>query len=108
MPTELVVYPGEPHGLTKLSNRIAKMEWDLAWFEKYSEEVSCARLAATPTGRRDRSTFTRWVAAKQNPAAAAPRAAPPRPSMALHTEPVSVPIFAGGEHLLIASKPGPR
>ncbi|MFO0968249.1 MAG: prolyl oligopeptidase family serine peptidase [Gemmataceae bacterium] len=34
-PTQLVVYPGEPHGLTKMSNRLAKMEWDLAWFEKY-------------------------------------------------------------------------
>ena len=33
--TELVVYTGEPHGLTKLSNRVAKMEWDLAWFDKY-------------------------------------------------------------------------
>ena len=35
VPTELVVYTGEPHGLTKYSNRLAKMEWDLAWFEKY-------------------------------------------------------------------------
>lgn len=35
VPTELVVYPGEPHGLTKYSNRKAKMEWDLAWFDKY-------------------------------------------------------------------------
>jgi dipeptidyl aminopeptidase/acylaminoacyl peptidase len=35
VPTELIVYPGEPHGLTKLSNRVAKMEWDLAWFEKH-------------------------------------------------------------------------
>ena len=35
VPTELIVYTGEPHGLTKLSNRKAKMEWDLAWFEKY-------------------------------------------------------------------------
>jgi dipeptidyl aminopeptidase/acylaminoacyl peptidase len=35
VPTELIVYPGEPHGLTKKSNRKAKMEWDLAWFEKY-------------------------------------------------------------------------
>ena len=35
VPTELVVYPGEPHGLTKLSHRKAKMEWDLAWFDKY-------------------------------------------------------------------------
>lgn len=35
VPTELVVYPGEPHGLTKYSNRKLKMEWDLAWFDKY-------------------------------------------------------------------------
>lgn len=35
VPTELIVYTGEPHGLTKLSNRLAKMEWDLAWFKKY-------------------------------------------------------------------------
>jgi dipeptidyl aminopeptidase/acylaminoacyl peptidase len=35
VPCELCVYPGEPHGLTKLSNRRAKMEWDLAWFDKY-------------------------------------------------------------------------
>jgi dipeptidyl aminopeptidase/acylaminoacyl peptidase len=35
VPTELVVYPGEPHGLSKLSNRKAKMEWDLAWFDRY-------------------------------------------------------------------------
>jgi dipeptidyl aminopeptidase/acylaminoacyl peptidase len=35
VPTELVVYPGEPHGLTKASNLKAKMEWDFAWFDKY-------------------------------------------------------------------------
>lgn len=35
VPAQLVVYPGEPHGLTKLSHRKAKMEWDLAWFDKY-------------------------------------------------------------------------
>jgi len=34
-PTELIVYTGEPHGLSKLSNRRAKMDWDLAWFAKY-------------------------------------------------------------------------
>jgi hypothetical protein len=28
-------YPGEPHGLGKMTHRRAKMEWDLAWFEKY-------------------------------------------------------------------------
>ncbi len=35
VPTELIVYTGEPHGLTKMSNRRAKMEFDLAWFGKY-------------------------------------------------------------------------
>lgn len=40
VPTELVVYPGEPHGLTKMTNRRAKMEWDLAWFDKYLKNGS--------------------------------------------------------------------
>lgn len=35
VPCELVVYPGEGHGLTKYRHRQAKMEWDLAWYEKY-------------------------------------------------------------------------
>src|SRR5262249_18055777 len=35
VPAELVVYPGEPHGLGKMTNRKAKMEWDLAWFDRY-------------------------------------------------------------------------
>ena len=35
VPVELIVYPGEPHGLTTYENRLAKMEWDLAWFDKY-------------------------------------------------------------------------
>jgi dipeptidyl aminopeptidase/acylaminoacyl peptidase len=35
VPTELAVYPGEPHGLTKYTNRKAKMEWDLAWFDRH-------------------------------------------------------------------------
>jgi dipeptidyl aminopeptidase/acylaminoacyl peptidase len=35
VPTELVVYPGEPHGLTTYKHRQAKMEWDLAWYERY-------------------------------------------------------------------------
>ncbi len=35
VPTQLCVYPGEPHGLGKLSHRRAKMEWDLAWFAHY-------------------------------------------------------------------------
>ncbi|MBN9521836.1 S9 family peptidase [bacterium] len=35
VPTQLCVYPGEPHGLGRLSHRRAKMEWDLAWFDRY-------------------------------------------------------------------------
>lgn len=35
VPVQLVEYPGEPHGLTKRRNRLAKMEWDLAWFDRY-------------------------------------------------------------------------
>ncbi len=35
VPTELVVYPGEPHGLAKYDSRLAKMKWDLAWFDKH-------------------------------------------------------------------------
>ncbi len=40
VPTQLMVYPNEPHGLTKLSHRVAKMEWDLAWFDKYVKNAS--------------------------------------------------------------------
>lgn len=35
VPTELIVYPGEGHGLSTYTHRKAKMEWDLAWFERY-------------------------------------------------------------------------
>jgi dipeptidyl aminopeptidase/acylaminoacyl peptidase len=35
VPTELVVYPGEPHGLMKYRSRRAKMEWDVAWLDRY-------------------------------------------------------------------------
>jgi dipeptidyl aminopeptidase/acylaminoacyl peptidase len=35
VPAELVVYPDEPHGLAKYTSRKAKMEWDLAWFDRY-------------------------------------------------------------------------
>ena len=38
VPTELCVYPGQPHGLGTLTFRTAKMEWDLAWFEKYMKK----------------------------------------------------------------------
>ncbi len=35
VPTELVVYPGAAHGLSTWKHRLAKMEWDLAWFDRY-------------------------------------------------------------------------
>ncbi|MBI2808540.1 MAG: S9 family peptidase [Planctomycetes bacterium] len=35
VPTELIVYPGEGHGLAKYRNRRAKMEWDLAWLDRW-------------------------------------------------------------------------
>lgn len=35
VPVELIVYPGEGHGLTTYDHRKAKMAWDLAWFDRY-------------------------------------------------------------------------
>ncbi len=35
VPTELVVYPDEGHGLTTYTHRKAKMKWYLGWFDKY-------------------------------------------------------------------------
>ncbi len=37
VPAELIVYPGEPHGLEIMEHQRAKMEWDHAWFERYLE-----------------------------------------------------------------------
>lgn len=35
VPTELVVYPGQGHGITKYTFRQAKFAWDMAWIKKY-------------------------------------------------------------------------
>ncbi|MCP4249264.1 MAG: S9 family peptidase [bacterium] len=35
VPAQLIVYPDEGHGLTTYAHRKAKLQWDLAWFEKY-------------------------------------------------------------------------
>ncbi len=35
VPTELLVYPDEPHGLGRYQDRKAKMAWDTAWFDRY-------------------------------------------------------------------------
>jgi dipeptidyl aminopeptidase/acylaminoacyl peptidase len=49
VPTELIVYPGEGHGLSTMTHRRAKMEWDVAWFDRYVRGRSAAsRPAARP------------------------------------------------------------
>ncbi|MDP7008509.1 MAG: prolyl oligopeptidase family serine peptidase [Phycisphaerales bacterium] len=35
VPTQLVLYPGTGHGLSKMSHRKAKIEWDKAWLEHW-------------------------------------------------------------------------
>jgi hypothetical protein len=35
VPCELVIYPSQPHNLTKYSFRKAKLAWDIAWFDRY-------------------------------------------------------------------------
>ena len=35
VPTELLVYPNEGHGLRKGKHRYAKMAWDVAWFKRF-------------------------------------------------------------------------
>jgi dipeptidyl aminopeptidase/acylaminoacyl peptidase len=35
VPVELIVYPGEGHGLNKYQHRKTKMEWDRRWFDYY-------------------------------------------------------------------------
>jgi len=35
VPTVLLVYPGAGHGLSISDHRKGKMEWDLAWFDRY-------------------------------------------------------------------------
>ena len=35
VPVELIVYPGEGHGLSQYQHREAKMDWDIKWFNYY-------------------------------------------------------------------------
>ncbi|KAB2949067.1 MAG: S9 family peptidase [Phycisphaerae bacterium] len=50
VPCELIVYPGEPHGLTRYTHRKAKMEWDIAWLDHYVLEASSEDAAPSPAG----------------------------------------------------------
>ena len=43
VPSELVMYPGEPHGLREYDHRKAKMAWDLAWFDYHVLGIKGAR-----------------------------------------------------------------
>jgi dipeptidyl aminopeptidase/acylaminoacyl peptidase len=49
VPTELIVYPGAQHSLSTYTHRKAKMEWDIAWFDKYLLNVS--EETTTPTDK---------------------------------------------------------
>jgi len=72
VPTELVVYPGESHSLNTYQNRRAKMEWDLAWFDKY--------LLEKKPGEADRPEDAAEAgskAAAEKPSRPAPAAPPP-------------------------------
>jgi len=57
VPTELVVYPGAGHGLTTYKHRLAKMKWDLAWFEKYLGKAE-KRGAAEEAGEAGETDVT--------------------------------------------------
>jgi len=35
VPTQLILYPGAGHGLSKMSHRRAKIDWDQAWLEHF-------------------------------------------------------------------------
>ncbi|MCB2199130.1 S9 family peptidase [bacterium] len=35
VPVELVIYPGAGHNLTKYTHRLAKVQWDHAWMDRY-------------------------------------------------------------------------
>jgi dipeptidyl aminopeptidase/acylaminoacyl peptidase len=46
VPVELIVYPGEGHGLTKYSHRKAKIMWDQEWFRRHVLEAAPATEAS--------------------------------------------------------------
>ena len=93
VPAELVVYPGEPHGLMKRSNRAAKMAWDHAWFDKYLKGgggTGVKRAGGfTPPG----SGAVRYPVRGGTPDARRRRPAPARPPPA-RARGVAAPRFA--------------
>jgi dipeptidyl aminopeptidase/acylaminoacyl peptidase/formylglycine-generating enzyme required for sulfatase activity len=49
-PVRFIVFPGEPHGLGKLTHQQRKMEEELAWFEKYFFKSELAKNEAFKKG----------------------------------------------------------
>jgi dipeptidyl aminopeptidase/acylaminoacyl peptidase len=49
-PVRFVIFPGEPHGLGKLTHQQKKMEEELAWFDKYFFKTDEAKNEALKKG----------------------------------------------------------
>ncbi len=45
-PVKFIIFPGEPHGLRKLSHQLRKMEEELAWFDRHFFKVGSAKNEA--------------------------------------------------------------
>jgi dipeptidyl aminopeptidase/acylaminoacyl peptidase len=45
VPSELVIYPGQGHGIMQMTQRRCKVEWDLHWLDKYVLGVKSAEPA---------------------------------------------------------------
>ncbi len=53
VPTQLVVYPGEGHGLTTYKHRKAKMAWDLQWLDHWVLGKSSTDESPQPANKVD-------------------------------------------------------
>ena len=52
VPTELVVYPGQNHGLTRTSFLRDRYERYLAWYDQYLKGAAATNDGRTPAARR--------------------------------------------------------
>jgi len=50
VPVKFILFPGEPHGLQKLTHQIRKLEEEMAWFDRYLFKTE---VAANPTFKED-------------------------------------------------------
>jgi dipeptidyl aminopeptidase/acylaminoacyl peptidase len=51
VPTELVIYPGQHHGIRKPSYQRDRLERYVAWYDKYTKAGAAAGTAASPAAR---------------------------------------------------------